>query len=693
MIGVVGIDLGTTYSVVAHLDENEVPEVIPDETGGVLVPSVISFAGEFPVVGADAKAALAAGETEVAAVFKRNMGDPSFLMSFAGRDYDATDLSALVLAKLKAQAEQFTNTTITQAVVTVPAYFTHPQRTATIAAGEQAGLEVLKIISEPTAAALAYGMRPNPRSRHVLVYDLGGGTFDVSLVEVTSDELRVIATDGDHKLGGRDWDDRLVVHLLHRFRDEFGVDVADDDAQTLLVRAEGLKHTLSARRSADILVESGGHHSRYTVTRADFEELTRDLLDRTEQLTHQVLVESELDWSRIDGVVPVGGATRMPMVRGRIERMSGRPPIAGAHPDQAVAVGAALTAAAESHQLIVIRTGQPSTRLPGLRLGQDVIAHSLGMIAENADGTRYVNSVLIRKNLPIPAKQQRPYRFRVHGTGENLLEIFLTQGETDDPRDCAYLGRYVVTGFGPGDGPTVVDIGYEYDHNGVVHVSAVDNSTTRPLLVTIDAVPPNVAERFLDPPPTEGRREHATVYLAIDLSGSMSGHPLAESQRAAREFARQCDLSRTSVGLIGFSDEVELLQAATQNTTELEAAIRRLRVGATGVGNAGDPFDALHELMGHAPGLRYAVVLADGVWYDQDRAVDRARRCHESGIETIAIGFGDADRDFLLRIASSSEQGLFTDLSRLTEAFGTIAQELTENAGGRVGLRAQQLRA
>jgi molecular chaperone DnaK len=678
----VGIDLGTTYSAVAHLDPEGNPEVIPDETGALLVPSVISFAGDRPVVGAAAKSEQADGEPEIAAAFKRHMGDPRFLLSFGGNDFDATELSALLLAKLREQAAAFLGKPVTQAVITVPAYFTHPQRTATIAAGQRAGLEVLQVVSEPTAAAVAYGLRADQQERTLLVYDLGGGTFDVSLVHITDGELRVLGTDGDHRLGGRDWDDRIVAHVHHRFTEEFGADIGPDETLALLVRAEQLKHTLSARQRGNILVEAAGETARYELTREAFDDLTRDLLDRTEQLTRQVVADAGLDWDRIDGVIPVGGSTRMPMVRDRIERLSGRRPLSGVHPDQAVAIGAGIVAATESHRVLAGKIGAGPPRRHGLRHTQDVIAHSLGMIAENADRSRYLNSVLIRKNLPIPARESRPYEFTVQASEENLLEIFLTQGETDDPQACVYLGRYAVTGFGPGAGHTVVDIEYAYDHSGVVHIAATDRTTTRPLLVTVDEVPPDVPERFLGPPVTTGERGHATVYLAFDISGSMSGKPLAEAKRAAHAFVGQCDLTRTAVGLIGFSDRVEVCQTATQNTTDIGRAIDGLTAGATGFGNADHPFDELHKRLADAPGARYAVVLADGVWSRQDKVVPRAVRCHEAGIATISIGFGSADREFLRRIASSSEQSLFTELATLTESFSTIARELTEGRGG-----------
>ncbi|HEX4224329.1 MAG TPA: Hsp70 family protein [Pseudonocardiaceae bacterium] len=672
MAEVIGVDLGTTYSVVAHIAADGNPEVIPDEAGELLVPSTISFANEQPVVGASAKYAQANGDTEIAAAFKRHMGDQRFRLSFSGKDFDATDLSALMLAALKAQAEAFIGKPVSQAVITVPAYFTHPQRSATIEAGKRAGLDVLRVISEPTAAAIAYGLRAGQQERTVLVYDLGGGTFDVSLVRLTEDEMRVLGTDGDHRLGGRDWDERIVEHVYQQFATEFDAELGTDDTLALLVRAEQLKHTLTARQRGDIRVDSAGKTALYQLSRETFEDLTRDLLDRTEQLTRAVVAAAGLDWEQIDGVIPVGGSTRMPTVRELIVRLSGHEPLRGVHPDQAVAIGAAIDASTQSRK-----------QVSGLRRTQDVIAHGLGMIAEHADGSRYVNSVLIRKNLPIPALASRPYEFTVREQGDNLLEIFLTQGETDDPKQCVYLGRYVVTGFGPSAGQTIVDVEFTYDHSGLVHVSATDRTTSRPLLITVDEVPPDVPDRFTGRPRIDAAGR-TTVYLAFDLSGSMSGKPLDEAKKAAHAFVGQCDLGRTSVGLIGFSDRVEVFQNATEDATEIGAAIDRLDTGSTGFCNDGHPFDRIHELFTDVPGARYALVLADGVWADQEGVVRQAQRCHEAGVEIIAIGFGSADKDFLRRIASSSQQSLFTDLGRLTESFSTIARELTEGHGGHV---------
>ena len=675
----VGIDLGTTYSVVAYINANGKPEIIPNEYGHATTPSVVYLGGERPVVGEDAKEFQAMGKQEVASFFKRSMDDAYFLLSFNGRDYTPIDLSAEVLAYMKAQAERHFGGPVKDAVITVPAYFTHMQRSATIEAGRKAGLNVLKIISEPTAAALAYGLRPGSQKQRVLVYDLGGGTFDISLVEITANELKVLTTNGDHNLGGKDWDDRLIEYVDGLFRAEFSVDLIGDDFNELRVQSEKLKHTLSSRQSGEIRVQASGYAGTYTVTREKFEELTLDLMERTQLLTEHVLGEASLTWQDIDGVLPVGGSTRMPMVRNYIQRMSGKPPMGGINPDEAVALGAAIQAAMEME---ASRGGKVVFQLAGRKTTTDVIAHSLGMIAVNDDRSRYINSILIEKNLEIPSLKTRPYIMNIRRRGETEMEVFLTQGESGDPQQCAYLGRYVFTGFPTlASKTTPVDVTYEYDKNGVVHVSAIERTTGTPLNLSVEPVPSDVPARFAGSPRDQEVREHLTVYLAFDLSGSMSGRPLDEAKKAAQQFISQCDLSSTSVGLISFSDRVHVDQGATQNGKDIGRAINGLSIGRTGYGNLAHPFDEIYSRLEQAPGIRYAIVLADGVWVRQDVAIRQARRCHEAGIEIIAIGFGGADRDFLAKIASSSEQSFFTDMGRLAETFSTIAQELTESGG------------
>lgn len=681
----VGIDLGTTYSVIAWVPPNGKPEVISAATDEVLTPSVVSFATGAPVVGATAKCDQARGEPEVAAFFKASMGDPAFTRCLGGQEWSAAGLSGLVLAHLKAQAELALGQPVITAVITVPEYFTHPQRIATMEAGTRAGLDVVRIISEPTAAALAYGLHPGQRAGRFIVYDLGGGTFDASLVRLTADSLQVIAATGDHELGGRDWDDRLALYLGERFRADTGADLLTGEHGTLLVTAERLKRSLSVQDSADIQVSDGSRTVIYTMTRAEFEAVSVGLLERTAQLTAQVLDDASLTWADIDGVLPVGGSTRMPMVRQWITRMSGREPLTGIHPDHAVALGAAAQAALLAAPGLGLRpaggTGGPA--LLGPRKIREVVAHSLGMIAESHDRSSYVNSVLLRRNTPVPCEVPRPYQFDISGDRPEL-EVYLTQGETDDPSESTYLGRYLVTGFPPGvTGPTVIDITYSYDENTIVSVTAVERSTGLRLKVDVGELPDDVPGRFLRSPVTRAPRGPTTVYLAFDLSVSMSGRPLEEAQRAAAAFVGQVDLTTTAIGLIAFSDTVAVELLGSQNATEIGKAIDGLRVGRTGRGNAADPFDEIQSLLDAREGRRVGLVLADGIWQDQPLAARRARQCHDRGIDIIAIGFGHADRRFLGQIASCTENAFFTSLSRLTESFTTIARELTESAGTR----------
>jgi molecular chaperone DnaK (HSP70) len=691
MAPAVGIDLGTTYSAVAWITRDARPEVIPNEAGEPLVPSVVSFAAGAPVVGAAAKEDQARGEQDVAAFFKSSMGDPGFVRSLGGREWTPVGLSSLVLGHLKAQAERAIGEPVTRAVITVPEYFTHPQRAATIEAGQMAGLEVRRIISEPTAAALAYGLRPDVSEGRFLVYDLGGGTFDVSLVARTADSLEVLAAAGDHELGGRDWDDRLALELQERFRTDTGRDLLAGEPGELLVAVEQLKRTLSARRSAEIRVSDGTASARYTVTREEFEAMTEDLLERTAQLTGQALADAGLTWADVSGVLPVGGSTRMPMVTGWVKQMSGNPPMSGIHPDHAVALGAAVQAGLLEEALLPAPSAREDRpRLPGPKRIQDIVAHSLGMIAESEGGSRYVNSVLLRRNSPIPSEEVRPYQFTVSGADAEL-EVYLTQGETDGPADCSYLGRYLVTGFGGGKtGPDVVDITYSYDANAVVNVTAARRSTGTPLTVTVDKLPDDVPYRFLQPPARQAARGPMTMYLAFDLSGSMTGQPLQEAQKAAHAFVSQIDITTTAVGLIAFSDSVHVELQASHNAGEINKAINGLYIGRTGGGNAGHPFDELHSILKDRKGGKFGVVLADGVWSYQELAVQQAKRCHRDGIEIIAIGFGGADRGFLNRIASSTENAFFTSMNNLSATFSTIARELTESTvdtGGSGGRR------
>ncbi|GCE22975.1 Hsp70 family protein [Dictyobacter kobayashii] len=673
----VGIDLGTTYSAIAFINGEGRAEVIKNSDANAVTPSIIWFDGSRPVVGEEAREQMAAGATEIALLFKRHMGDPDFLLAFGDTDYIATDLAAIILRYLKKCAEDYLGESVTDAVITVPAYFKHAQRSATIEAGHKAGLNVLQIISEPTAAALAYGQRPGPNTQEqlFLVYDLGGGTFDVSLVAITPTELKVIGTDGDDNLGGKDWDDSLLSHLEAQFEQEFGLELFGDDVNALRVQAEELKRKLSARQSATIRVQASGQVGSYTVTREQFERMTQGLMERTQFLTERVLRTAGKSWADITGVLPVGGSTRMPMVSDYIKRMSGNPPMGGIHPDEAVAIGAAIQAAMSLQD-----SQNPATEnhfvLRAPKHTVDVIAHSLGLIAESADRTRYINSMIIPKNNAIPTQQMRPFELTLRRDGNTELEVFLTQGETQDPQQCSYLGRYIFSRFPHINSKTaILNITYAYDKNGTVTISATERTTGQPLALDIQPVPTDVPARFLRSPlEQQVPEEIITVYLDIDTSGSMAGRPLREAKKAAHQFVQQCDLSRIAIGLISFSSFVHVPLHATQDASKISRAIDSL---SSGGGTSGGSLNKVYNLLHDTVGPRYAVVLTDGAWMGRLGAIMAAQRCHKAEIQIIAIGFGRADHSFLRAIASSNEQSFFTDLGRLSETFSTIAREIT----------------
>jgi molecular chaperone DnaK (HSP70) len=673
----VGIDLGTTYSVIAHINAVGQPEVIPNAEGQSITPSVIYFGSDPPVVGEAAKHAQGLGETEVASFFKRSMGDPHFLLHLAGKDRTPVELSALVLAKLKTDAEAVRQRPVTQAVITVPAYFNDAQRQATIAAGQRARLEVLQIINEPTAAALAYRIPDSGRPQTLLVYDLGGGTFDVSLVRMAPDELTVLATAGDHNLGGKDWDDRIAAYLGQRFAEVHGTNPLDEtvSCHDLLVRAESAKKSLSARDATRVAVHHQGVRDALEITRTSFEELTRDLMERTQRLAEQVLQDKGVRWTDLNGVLLVGGSTRMPMVRDYVRRMSGKEPLGGVNVDEAVALGAAITAATRLSE-------KPLLLASGARRLQDVMSHSLGMIAESPDRSRYLNSIILPKNRPIPDEATRPYQLRTRVRGATDLEVYMTQGESEDPRACSFLGKYHFADIGPGgSGIAVLDVTYRYDVNGVVQVSARERGTGRSLPMTVEPLPEDMS--WLDRPPKDVTASgHLTAYLAFDLSGSMAGAPLAEAQAAAREFVRQSDLAHTAIGLISFADAVATDIKASQNAKALERAIAGMHIGPVGIGNAATPFAHAHRLLKGMQGSRFIILLTDGVWSCQRQAIQEAQMCRAENIEIIAIGFGGADRAFLGKVATSEKSSFFARAGELVSTFSTIAQELTETGAG-----------
>ncbi len=420
---VVGIDLGTTFSAIAHVDEHAQPEIVPNAESDRLTPSVIMFEDELVTVGKIAKQNAVAVPDQIVEFVKREMGKSKeeYFREFDAKKYSAEELSALILQKLKQDAEAYLDTEITDAVITVPAYFRDAEREATRNAGQIAGLNVLQVLNEPTAAALAYGLDQLGSDQNVFVFDLGGGTFDVTVMKVSGSRIEMIATHGDSRLGGKDWDDKIILYVAEMFASEHGEDPLQDSHayQDIQLRAIEAKESLSRRQKARVACSYNGKMSSVELTREKFEELTHDLVERCRALCDVVLIEGNMTWGDIDTVLLVGGSTRMPMVQEMIAKISGKEiNPQEVNPDDAVALGAAIqgtlrqieevasgtsdTAAAEDIPDAVIDRFISPNGAPKVTV-VDGATHNLGLVTVNREGKDVIH-VMIPKMTAVPCE-------------------------------------------------------------------------------------------------------------------------------------------------------------------------------------------------------------------------------------------------------------------------------------------------
>ncbi|PTX64846.1 molecular chaperone DnaK [Melghirimyces profundicolus] len=470
---VIGIDLGTTNSCVAFMEGDE-PTVIPNAEGGRTTPSVVGFSksGE-RLVGEAAKRQAITNPDQTVSSIKRYMGT-DHKEKLGDKEYTPQEISAMILQKLKQDAEAYLGEDVTQAVITVPAYFNDSQRQATKDAGKIAGLEVLRIINEPTAAALAYGIDKKDQEQTILVFDLGGGTFDVSILEIGDGLFEVKATSGDNRLGGDDFDQVIIDYLIEEFKKEHGIDLSNDRMamQRLKDAAEKAKKDLSGVLTTTISLPfltadaSGPKHLEVTLTRAKFEELSSELVERTMRPTRQALKDAGLQPSDVDRVILVGGSTRIPAVQEAIKKLTGKEPSKGVNPDEVVAMGAA------------IQGGVLSDDVKDVVL-VDVTPLSLGI--ETLGG---VFTKLIERNTAIPTEKSQV--FSTAADNQTAVDIHVLQGEREMAADNKTLGRFQLTDIPPAPrGVPQIEVTFKIDRNGIVNVSAKDKATGKSQAITI----------------------------------------------------------------------------------------------------------------------------------------------------------------------------------------------------------------
>jgi molecular chaperone DnaK len=596
MARVVGIDLGTTNSAVATVEGGE-PVVIPNAEGSRITPSVVAFSKSGDVLtGEIAKRQAITNPDRTIRSVKRHMGSKDWTFKVDDKDYTPQQISAFILQKLKRDAEAFLGDKVTEAVVTVPAYFDDSQRQATKEAGEIAGLNVLRIINEPTAAALAYGLEKGSADERILVFDLGGGTFDVSVLEIGEGVFEVKSTHGNTQLGGDDWDQRIIDWLVTEFKNNHGVDLSQDKMalQRLMEAAEKAKIELSQTQETSISLPfitataDGPLHLETTLTRSKFEQMTSDLVESLKGPFEQAIRDAKISTSELTHVILVGGSTRMPMVQELVKSLSGKDPHKGVNPDEVVAVGAAAQAA-------IIKGDMKEVLL------LDVTPLSMGV-----ETLGHVYTKLIERNTHIPTR--RSEIFSTAADNQTSVEVHVLQGEGEmaDSPGVRSLGRFQLTDIAPAPrGMPQIEVTFDIDANGIVNVSAKDTATGKEQAMTITggtALPREEIDRMMKEAEAaagaekkrreeaEARNQADNAIYAVEKSLKESGDKVSAEDKQNIESKLETAKDALKAGDVDKVKKAteELLEASHQLAQHAYAAAQEAQGAATGAEGAGE---------------------------------------------------------------------------------------------------------